>query len=750
MWALGVADNKIGDAGAAALGEAANSIKKHSSIRLHKLTEVYSEEVKASDSDLAVLGLKNWSWWSPRCKRVVVIVDADSLVRGSGRNPLTKYTPRTRTREFLTHDLTTLAIVNATCKTMLQDISDDRIGRMEECQHSRTATFKEFLKGLSHLIPKTTPVKDIPPAAELSSGQNHFELLFTNVEYDSPNDHDNYSPKLQTRGNQATDKVCQFGHKESQMIRGNFPKFQIVLVGKEGAGKSTTATWLAHHLKTVESLRNMFTSASGDSSFTREFNMVQFTPTISVADTLGLPELKFKSLCGIKRLLDGTLVEKNGAAMKWSEHEDKMCKNSWLYVLSTWIFCVCIAGFSLFGVCNYMYPPPNGEHSEHANLVRRGLKGGLVVVFLWILVYFGWRKNVENVSELTCCESQIIQNRDLQAHAILFMIRYHPGDQKEIIRTFLQKMKQVVHHGSDFNFDVMNRMVFGISDAPSDDQKFNEWVKDLGLPAKDVFAIRWSSISTENTFIPPGTLFPILKRLQEKACTFFLDEIEAGRVTEPFSWGLGAFGGMIVIVLLILSRFSFTIQVLFVFGFSYVRLPSSPCFSYPLLLSHVSTSLPSSESLPLSNMATDSTMKVSLASLAVLFWVVSLGRMLRGGRGERTRATRISRWRCRMRNGAARTKFVLAPCASRKYPQRTVLSVRGTLTTFSVPPVLAARCRGFSKMCRRRYPGRSTERKEGVSSVQLYSSAMHRTMKERLQQFYLTRSSRNTALRRML
>jgi hypothetical protein len=45
--------------------------------------------------------------------------------------------------------------------------------------------------------------------------------------------------------------------------------------------------------------------------------------------------------------------------------------------------------------------------------------------------------------------------------------------------------------------------------------------------------------------------------------------------------------------------------------------------------------------------------------------------------------------------------------------------------------------------------GRSTERKEGVSVVQLHSSAMHRTLKERLRAFYLTRSSRNTALRRM-
>jgi hypothetical protein len=214
---------------------------------------------------------------------------------------------------------------------MIEGIDDARTGRMEECQHSRTATFEAFLKTFSHSIPKTTPVKDIPPAAELTSGQNHFELVFTNVEYDSPND--DHSIQLETRGNQATDKVCQgFGDKESQMIRGNFSKFQIVLVGREAAGKSTTATWLAHHLKTAESQRNTFTSAKKGISFTRNFKRVKLTPTISVADTSGLPDWSFKYLCAIKRLLDGTLVENNGDALTWSENEDKKCKNSWFDV----------------------------------------------------------------------------------------------------------------------------------------------------------------------------------------------------------------------------------------------------------------------------------------------------------------------------------------------------------------------------------------------------------------------------------
>ena len=168
--------------------------------------------------------------------------------------------------------------------------------------------------------------------------------------------------------------MCQFSDKESQIIRDNFPKFQIVLVGKEGVGKSTTATWLANHLKTVESLRNSFTSARGESSHTRNFKLVELTPTISVADTMGLPDLSFKYLCAIKRLLDGTLVEKNGAAMKWSEDEDKECKKSRSHVLSTWIFYYyCVAGFVLV-VCSYMVSG-TGKVSSGQDANQSDLKG---------------------------------------------------------------------------------------------------------------------------------------------------------------------------------------------------------------------------------------------------------------------------------------------------------------------------------------------------------------------------------------
>jgi len=571
-----------------------------SNIRLHKLTVVRSETVEVSDDDLAVLGKKMWPcWWSSCCKRVVVIVDADSLVRG--RNPLTKYS--TRTSEFLKHSGSTIA-------------------------------------------PKTTPVKDIPPAAELTSGQNHFELVFTNVEYDSPNDDHNI--QLETRGNQATDKVCQgFGDKESQMIRGNFPKFQIVLVGREAACKSTTATWLAHHLKTAESQRNTFTSANKGISFTRIFNMVKLTPTISVADTSGLPDWSFKYLCAIKRLLDGTLVENNRDALTWSENEDKKCKNSWfdvimkihLYFLFVsllvvgsylwllgWDFCAAsgwvmaanllrtlrgVGAIDHLALARAPYADARAQPETAQDLLAQAFRVAFLVLCWSGLVTFLFSgSGGKNVNELTCCESQMNQNRDLQAHAILFMVRY--GDNEEEVSKFLMKMKTVVKRGSDFNFDMMDRMVFAFSDAPSDDETFKQLVKKLGLPSKDVFPISWSSIGTKNVFIPPDTLLPILKRLQEKACVFFSGEIEAGRVPKPFDWVFWmqvvlVFGVVGVVLFMVprlrrflvprQRRFGVANQVLFIFGLvmtDSLPVPVSPT----LLLSHVSTSLPSSEYSP--------------------------------------------------------------------------------------------------------------------------------------------------------
>jgi hypothetical protein len=144
------------------------------SFRIYKTIEVYSEEVWISDDDLSVLG-------STRCKQVVVIVDAYSLV--TGRNPLTRYKDRTGTRQFLTHPRSKLVIVNATCELMAMGIvsnAEDRKLEKETClQGSRQKYFEKFCREFSHLIPKTTPVVDIPPAALLPTGVAILDLFFT-------------------------------------------------------------------------------------------------------------------------------------------------------------------------------------------------------------------------------------------------------------------------------------------------------------------------------------------------------------------------------------------------------------------------------------------------------------------------------------------------------------------------------------------------------------------------------------------
>ncbi len=151
------------------------------SFRIYKTVEVYSEEVRISDDDLLVLDLSPSSSSSARCKQVVVIIDAWSLV--TGRNPLTRYKDRTGTRQFLTHPRSKLAIVNATCELMAKAFADGAEGRKlekETClQGSRQKYFEKFCRGFANVIPKTTPVVDIPPAELLPVGVAILDLFFT-------------------------------------------------------------------------------------------------------------------------------------------------------------------------------------------------------------------------------------------------------------------------------------------------------------------------------------------------------------------------------------------------------------------------------------------------------------------------------------------------------------------------------------------------------------------------------------------
>jgi hypothetical protein len=131
----------------------------------------------------ALLGLSRLSRWSPRCKQVLVTVDAYSLIRDHGRNPLTKYQDWSGTRKFLTHPRSKLAIVNATCELMAMEFgfnAHERELEKETClQGSRQKYFERFRREFGHVIPKMTPVVDIPPSALLPPGVAMLDLFFT-------------------------------------------------------------------------------------------------------------------------------------------------------------------------------------------------------------------------------------------------------------------------------------------------------------------------------------------------------------------------------------------------------------------------------------------------------------------------------------------------------------------------------------------------------------------------------------------
>lgn len=127
---------------------------------------------------------------------------------------------------------------------MVRGISDDRTGRIAECQHSRERTFQEFMaaRAPSQLVPPTTKIKDVPL---MTNPEEYFRLLFTPEVHESA---DAFSGRLQARAQKAPVQACSFDDETSQLIRESYPQFQIAVIGKEGAGKSTTARWLAHHL----------------------------------------------------------------------------------------------------------------------------------------------------------------------------------------------------------------------------------------------------------------------------------------------------------------------------------------------------------------------------------------------------------------------------------------------------------------------------------------------------------------------
>jgi len=90
-------------------------------IRLRRLMAVLDEDIKLDSKDEIALQPKSPTvWWhfswfqEAPCDKVVIIVRASQLA--SGRNPLHKYSSKTKTRLLLEHPEATLAVVNATCE----------------------------------------------------------------------------------------------------------------------------------------------------------------------------------------------------------------------------------------------------------------------------------------------------------------------------------------------------------------------------------------------------------------------------------------------------------------------------------------------------------------------------------------------------------------------------------------------------------------------------------------------------------
>jgi len=128
-------------------------------------------------------------------------------------------------------------------------------------------------------------------------------------------------------------------------------------------------------------------------------------------------------LCNIKRLLDGSLVQRAGEGITWTE--EKECpKQSW------------------------------------------------------------WR-------------SPAPPRPELQAHSLLFLIRIPSSDDApgwNDIQKLVFAMKQFKFDGT--HFDLMDRIVFGVPDAPSDIETFYDLVEKMNLPPLDTFPIVSAGEST--------------------------------------------------------------------------------------------------------------------------------------------------------------------------------------------------------------------------------------------------------------
>jgi hypothetical protein len=302
-------------------------------IRPRPMTVVLGKTTPLKKSDYDAL---NQTGSEGGCDRVVIIIKASDLALG--RNPLYKFMNKDGSLMFLKHRHATIAIVNGTCEVMVKGIGDSKTGRLEECKYlSRDDTFLDF-KRVHWIanIPTTVQVKDIP---NMTSDQEYYDLLYTHEVYEDRDPSNPRSDRLRMYG-AASPKMCQsqFRNTIEDEIEHFFPRFQYALIGQEGVGKSTTAFWLAHHFKTVEIVKNSFTSAKKAGSFSTTYNMQNLTHTIALSDTKGLDKLSTKFLCDIKDILDGRLhglgVKKTGDVMKWNQVNVDECTGSRSQVVS--------------------------------------------------------------------------------------------------------------------------------------------------------------------------------------------------------------------------------------------------------------------------------------------------------------------------------------------------------------------------------------------------------------------------------
>ena len=397
-----------------------------------------------------------------------------------GRNPLGKFANADGSGKFVRHPHAIIAIVNATCDVMVQGITDHKPGRLEDCKYgSRNTTFVDFMDAnWVSTLPKRSfdhsqkaggiQVRDVPHAC---SQQQYFDYLFKEEINVSKVDQD--KGKLLQYGRQTPREKCEFEAHFDDRIRQHFQRFHFVLLGKEGAGKSHTARWLAFHLNAPQTILTSYASMKKQDSFTTTYNAGHLTSYITVTDTKGLDALSEKFLCHIKRILDGRLrslsVENPGDAMSWKQVEAGECTD---------------------------------DKSK-------------------------WKILKDPDSEV---------NHDLRAHAALFLIRvpFNVNDgtilynhiEWDEIRALSRALTNFKMEGSEFN--LMNRMVFGITGAPKNVSEFRAMVEKMGLPHDDTFALTSENTEShghEDPYILPDTYVRILRRLQEKACNFFQIEV---------------------------------------------------------------------------------------------------------------------------------------------------------------------------------------------------------------------------------